>query len=946
MPEEVTMPTQPPRQGADISQSLLKERQALAKASSERRHAMIRWTIRVGAWVAAIIAIVNVFLFFQTRAWQMLVVVGGEALAVACLIRANRLDRWGMSDAAIHWAIFSLALAFGSGELVYVGATLYLAVAGVLTMSVVGALILPRKWEIWGGTAGLFVVYLWLVNRFKPLPRYHIAQASVLRIFMPALAVFSTLAALWLVVRAFRTGTIRARLLIAFVSMVLLPAIAVSTGSVVMGLQSGRRQAIEQLELAAAFKEAESNAWADSLQTGLNAALTEADAILLARVMGELRLDAALTEADAVLLAQAIGELRTNIFTSLENHLRQYNGQAQLFEELFLLNLKGQTVASTDEAHRGKVHSDQVYFQEGLKGPYVSFYFPSSNQLVMVAAQPVIDEGGQTIGVFAGYASTDALNEIMWERTGVGETGKIYLVSADHALLTVSRFGEKEGSEIRTQGADAAIENRADGSGFYKDYRGIPVAGVFHWLPKLQVALLAERDQAEIFGAIYVTLGINVGIALASALIAVVASLFITRSIANPLADLAETATEIAAGDLERVAKVGREDEIGTLGRAFNSMTAQLRDLIGSLEQRIFARTITLERRTRYLEAAAEVSRAASSILEADELIRQVVELIREKFDLYYVGLLLRDESREWAVLQAGTGEAGQAMLTRGHRIRIGEGMIGWSIANAQARVAPEVGEDAVRLATAELPDTRSEATIPLRSRGQVLGALTVQSTQPNAFRPGFVAVLQTMADEVAVAIHNARLFAESQTALETVRRAYGEFSRQVQAELIHARPNLSFCSSERGITSTEKTWRPETERAFREGRTVRGDGADAGAGRPLAVPIRVRGDVVGVLDTYKPNEAGDWTTEEVDLLERLVEQLELALEGAWLYEATQRRAQYEQLSRQITERVRATLDVETIARTAAEELAKALGSARGFVKLGRRTMADDDTKS
>jgi GAF domain-containing protein len=394
------------------------------------------------------------------------------------------------------------------------------------------------------------------------------------------------------------------------------------------------------------------------------------------------------------------------------------------------------------------------------------------------------------------------------------------------------------------------------------------------------------------------------------------------------------------------VAKVEREDEIGALARAFNSMTAQLRELIGGLEQRVADRTRDLEQRSAYLEASAEVGRAATSILEADQLIRQVVELIRERFGLYYVGLFLTDEAGEWAVLRAGTGEAGQAMLTRGHRIKVGEGMIGWSVAHAEARVALEAGEDAVRLATAELPATRSEAALPLRSRGQVLGALTVQHTQPGAFDRDTIVMLQTMADQVAVALDNARLFAESQAALEATRRAYGGLSREAWTELLSAQTDMAYRSGDYGVTSAEEIWRPEMERALQEGEIVQGDGADTETKRPLAVPIKVRGDVIGVLDTYKPGDAGEWTPEEITLLEALAEQLGLALDSARLYQDTRRRAAREQLTREITEKMRSVAGVEDIIQTAVDELSRVLGTSHTFVRLGVAPLSQDDRKN
>jgi GAF domain-containing protein len=342
------------------------------------------------------------------------------------------------------------------------------------------------------------------------------------------------------------------------------------------------------------------------------------------------------------------------------------------------------------------------------------------------------------------------------------------------------------------------------------------------------------------------------------------------------------------------------------------------------------AHTHELEKRSTQLEASAEVGRAATSILEIDRLIQQVVELIRERFGLYYVGLFLTDEAGEWAVLRAGTGEPGQAMLSRGHRIKVGEGMVGWSVAHAQARVALEATEDAVRLATAELPDTRSEAALPLHSRGQVLGALTVQSTQLGAFDQDTMVALQIMADQVAVALDNARLFAEAHEALEAERRAYSDLSREAWAELLKVRPNLGFLKSKRLLSPAGDVWRPDMGTAMQTGQTILGeDGATS-----LTTPIKARGQVIGVIGARKPDDAGAWTQDEIALLETLAEQLSVALESARLYQDTQRRAVRERLTGEVTARMRETFDVETVLKTAAQEVRQALGLPEVVVRL------------
>ncbi|HSJ56706.1 MAG TPA: GAF domain-containing protein, partial [Anaerolineae bacterium] len=500
----------------------------------------------------------------------------------------------------------------------------------------------------------------------------------------------------------------------------------------------------------------------------------------------------------------------------------------------------------------------------------------------------------------------------------------------------------------------------------YADYRGEQVVGVLHWLPALDMILVAKQDTAE-SAAVTRQLMRVIGLVAAGAfVVAVGVSLFVTRGITGPLAELTETAGRIAGGDLSLTPALAQRDEIGTLSRAFGSMTTQLRELIASLERRVAERTHELAQRSSYLEASAEVGRAATSILDPNQLIREVVELIRERFGLYYVGLFLVQESeahgstgagREWAVLRAGTGRAGELMLKRGHRIRVGTGLIGWSIAHAQSRVAEAAEEDApsgawgassswdVRLATTELPDTRSEAALPLRSRGQVLGAITVQDTRPAAFDEDMMAVLQTMADQVAVAIDNAHLFEESQRALQAEQQAYGQISRQAWMRMIEAVDVKGYRCDDVGVVPAGGELSPLSRRAMAERRLVlteparqgddgNGAGKEAGgdggipgtrgegARAEIAIPIMVRDAVLGVLH-FRKEEADrtPWSREQVALVEGLAEQLGQALESARLYQDSQLRAGQERVAAEVTGRMRESLDVETVLQTAAREM-------------------------
>ncbi len=211
-----------------------------------------------------------------------------------------------------------------------------------------------------------------------------------------------------------------------------------------------------------------------------------------------------------------------------------------------------------------------------------------------------------------------------------------------------------------------------------------------------------------------------------------------------------------------------------------------------------------LRKLTLQLQTAAHVSRAATSMLALDELVHQVVNLIRERFDLYYVGLFLIDESGQWAVLQAGTGEAGRRMLAQGNRLKVGDvSMVGWCTAHAQTRIAPDVGEQAVH-SDGLLPGTRSEMVLPLISRGRMIGALDTRSTKHQAFSKEDITALQTLADQVGVAIDNARLYQQTNEMVRSLQTLNADLQleiaerRRVEEELRQHRDHLEDLVEER----------------------------------------------------------------------------------------------------------------------------------------------------
>ncbi|MBN1876231.1 MAG: GAF domain-containing protein [Anaerolineae bacterium] len=920
----------------------------------QQRTSFMRWMVW-GSLLTNILTIGwSVLFYIQVQAWQVLVMSGFAMLAILCSIAVIRFLHQNKLVAGGYGVLAFILLPYLGGGILFHGTTGYVIVGAVLLGLVCGYMTLPGRWRVWGSFLVLFIVSMIVIERLNPVFRYTPLTRTF---FMPALWLGGTIFVyisliVWQIWLAFGIGTIRARLLMSYILLVLLPVIAVSATSIGLGWRSGQQQAFRRLDLEADLFEASLDMWVNELERGLNAAMVEGTAVdyadyILLRYMG--------------LELEETSSLSTNALQELERYFERSIDDNRIFDDILLLNQSGKVIiAAHNDELRNQIYAETEFFQQGQKEFRVFF---SSSEQVVIAVMPVfklsdletVEEMGErddltAIGVLVGRVSLDVLNEMIGDKTGLGNTGDIYLVGPDYVALTKMRFGE-QGRAVYTLGTKRAVSDQESGSGLYVNDRGVTVVEVHRWLPRLRAALLVEQNRSEAFRSLYVTGAISGGIALLFVIAAVGVALFVTRSIVQPLSSLTETAALIAAGELDREAQVKREDEIGQLAQTFNTMTRQLRDVFGNLEQRVADRTRELSRQSSYLLASAQVGRAAASILDVEQLIYQVVELIRERFDLYYVGLFLVDKTDTWAILRAGTGAAGKAMLERGHHIKVGDGMIGWCIAYAQPRIASQAEADAVRLVNPELPDTRSEAALPLRSRGRVVGALSVQSTQVDAFDADTLNVLETMADQVGVAIDNARLFAEAQIALDAERRAYGQRTQEAWAELLRTHEDWGYRYeytvntpvvdgvAEGQVVPLHGEWSPVMQRARETGQQIQymSEGQLS-----LALPVRVRGEIIGALNFDKGEMTGTngsesvvqtWTAQEIALLETLTEQLGQTLERAQLYQETQQRAARERLAREITDKMRGTLNWDELMQVAIQEIGGVLNVSRAFVQ-------------
>ncbi|MBM3144684.1 MAG: GAF domain-containing protein [Chloroflexi bacterium] len=363
----------------------------------------------------------------------------------------------------------------------------------------------------------------------------------------------------------------------------------------------------------------------------------------------------------------------------------------------------------------------------------------------------------------------------------------------------------------------------------------------------------------------------------------------------------------------------------------------ELETIKARLEQEVKDRTTSLERKALQLQAAMDVGHASATIRDLDTLLYEVAMLISQRFGFYHVGIFLLDAEKRYAILRASSSKGGGQMLARGFRSRVGEeSLIGFVTAQRQPRIALDVGEGAVTFDYPDLPETRSELALPLTMGDELLGVLDVQSRREAAFASDDITVLQTLADQVAISIENARLFTEYQTSLEATRRAIGERSQVSWRDYLQAEGGLGFLSTlTQDVIPTSKGWTPGMTEASLRGEIIRADEYT------IVVPIILRDQVLGVVRLRKPNDAAPWSEDEIILMDTLVDQLEVALESARLYRDTQQRAERERLVTEITTKIRAAADPQAMLQTAVKELGQALKAGRAQMVIQPTEQAD-----
>ena len=569
--------------------------------------------------------------------------------------------------------------------------------------------------------------------------------------------------------------------------------------------------------------------------------------------------------------------VQANLTNSIAQELNRYQSAFPNHVEVFATDVYGGlegTTNRTSDYYQADEDWWQAAYSNGEGAVYISQpeFDESANAVGIQIAVPVRNnESGEIIGVMRTTYLLTALSTILSEE--IGETGEVDLFIPGDEVVRIHQ-GQLE---TATQEEFMRIHSASDQGIVEMEYEdrlsvvaqahittvtGNPAIDELGWM------IVFHQQQDEAFQQITGTIQGVVIIGLIVLVVAVIAAFFLARILVRPISALTATAEQVAAGDLTRRADAASDDEVGVLGRTFNTMTSRLQETLQGLEERVAART-------RNLELAAEVGRSVSQVRALDVMLKDAADIILKEFDLYYVQVYLTDAARRNLVLEAGTGDVGAQLLARAHQLPLNTGSINGRAAVEQKSV---VISDTTKSDTFRqnplLPDTRGEMAVPLIVGDQVVGVLDMQTTMPGKLNEEVLPAFEALAGQLAVAIQNANLVAEAEAARTELEKQARRLVRENWGEhldAIHKPEQLGYVFAQNSVTplaSMDEMPISDSKKA-------------------ISAPLAVTGEALGSLVVELDDDGrAEQTTELVNIVARQVAQ---QIENLRLLESAER---------------------------------------------------------
>jgi GAF domain-containing protein/HAMP domain-containing protein len=920
---------------------------------------------RISLWVCVGVTIFTIsgmslysYFFLRLDQWQFLALAGLMLFLGIASIVGISLARRGSYSKGIWLMLVTGQIIVAISPLFIGGQGLWYAAGVILSTLLISTLTLDSS----GSTRAIIIGVLaalsaLVIDQFVTL--YQVITPVLLSYLVIGVVIFLLVAYLFTLSFLFNTYSLRGKLTFAVFSAALISII-------VLGVIYNRTNRVTLSELTN-----------QTLQLAAERTAADVDAYLVSLVKA---LESINLEPSPISYYLSLPpESRDHATGSLLKYYREELGAL----ELVLLDRQGNVVLHTTygdvsdlESYMGLSEDDQNLIKTSILGGgsyFSSVLFPTARQLIYInkpyfyVGEPIADSSGSPIGIMLAAYPVAPIQQIVQNSNGlIGDQSFAVLLDDNYMRIAQGMDPEanftlvspldnekfsrlQEEQRLPPQRSDLITTNIPEfKAGLDRLFRtpffetreigideGVNLAAgvrltqkgwILAYMQPRSVVLQPIEQQART--TVLVT-GLIGGLAI-------LASSLLAQVITNPIVQLTKAAERASGGDLSLRAPVTSSDEVGKLGVAFNSMIDQLRTTLQGLEERVRERTAELSRTSEQLEyrasrlqMVAEVAHTFSAVTDPEELLSVVAKTISESFGFYHVGVFIVDKFGEYAVLMASNSEGGRRMLGRGHRLRVGEeGLVGYVTSYGEARIALDVGVDAVYFNNPDLPETRSEITLPLKTGGKVFGALDVQSTMPKAFDASDIALLSTLADQVAMAIENVRLINDAQRNVRELELAQRQYVQQEWGKVVNERPRDGYNYHLGKLIPLKESEAEETIDFLPETPTVvfeqvSGNGNQQPSG--LVVPIIVRGQPIGLIELNEPDTQRQWGEEEISLANSVADQVGQALENARLLEATQRRAERERLVSEITTKLRASNDPQEILETAVTQLKHAL---------------------
>lgn len=850
------------------------------------------WIVFIGGTITTLFF---VFLAWQTQTWQLTAGAGVMAIFEIGVLVSLRQIQSGRQSEGLWIIIVGLYWIILGGVFLIAGVgILYAVVLVALVFAVSQAL--PPQQSRWALFISLGIAVIAISSDLVGL-NYRLPAPDAIRTFVPIITGVLVLVFGFLFARQLWAGNLRDKLIRSFLIVAIIPLVIISF----ITYYSSRTALINDANQKLADS---AETTAQEIDTFISTKLEHV------RAAGQFPAVIDYLSLPAGQRAGSPEEARVVKFiTAMSREDPVFISSVAIYDP------KGLTLVDTFPADIGVDKSSRSYLQETLRTglPFASEveHSATSNVPSLYFAALAHDASGQVIGLIRIRYAASILQKLIIGDTGLAGASSYAVLLESHRIRLAHGTDRKRVfesivplpaalvSDLQAKGFmrpgtpqenatnfadfEAGLNNLAQEPFFAADTNGDSA------LEQVAVAPLTTKNWSVAFiqsqdvflAPIVAQTFNNVLVALVVALGVAVAGFFFSQTLAGQIVRLTQTAEAIAGGNIDIQAKVETGDEIGTLAGTFNRMTQQLRDFIATLEERV-------AERTRNLELAGEVGRAVSQVRALDVLLKDAAELIRKQFDLYYVQVYLTDPSQTNLVLQAGTGQVGNELLARGHRLPLNSASINGRAATEKHSV---VISDTTTSATFKpnplLPNTRSEMAVPLQIGERVVGVLDMQSEIAGSLSTDVLAAFEALAGQMAIAIQNANLLAEAEQSRAEVEKQARRLARAGWVEYldaIHQPEQTGFVFEKNQLLPFDGVEAPQTQ----------------GGANALAASISVTGEQLGELVVNV--EESKQTPQTVELVNIVARQVSQQIENLRLLESANRyRAEAEQASRRTT---------------------------------------------